>query len=101
MALLPWEGAQACGGRGGVEEGRVLLGQVLWNVRFLHFEPKNLLRSPPWHVYQEETRKLPSFLVLNLLFPARPLCRVQCARCTQLPTPGSETPYLGKWGGWG
>jgi hypothetical protein len=73
-----------------VEEGRVLLGQVLWNMRFLHFGPQNLLRSPPWHVHQEDARKWPSFLVLSLLFPARPLCRVQCARCTQLPTPGSE-----------
>ena len=73
-----------------MEEGRVLLSQVLWKLRFLHFGPQNLLRSPPWHVYQEEARKLPSFLVLSLLFPACPLCRVQCARCTQLPTPGSE-----------
>ena len=46
---------------------------------------------------RQEVAKLPS---PQLLFPARPLCRVQCARCTQLPTPGSEPPYLGKWGGW-
>ena len=94
MALLPWGGAQAWVGWW---RGWVLLGQVLWNVRFLHFGPQNLLRSPPWHVHQEEARKLPSFLVLSLLFPARPLCRVQC---TQLSSPGSEPPYLGKWGGW-
>ena len=70
MALLPWGGAQAWVGWW---RGRVLLGQVLWNVRFLHFGPQNLLRSPPWHVHQEEARKLPSFLVLSLLFPAHPL----------------------------
>lgn len=57
---------------GGVEEGRVPLGQVLWNVRFLHFEPKNLLRSPPWHVHQEDARKWPSFLVLSCSSPHVP-----------------------------
>ena len=55
-----------------MEEGRVLLGQVLWNVRFLHFEPKNLLRSPPWHVHQEDARKWPSFLVLSCSSPHVP-----------------------------
>ena len=30
--------------------GRVLLGQVLWNLRFLYFGPQDLLRTPPWHV---------------------------------------------------
>ena len=55
-----------------MEEGRVPLGQVLWNVRFLHFGPQNLLRSPPWHVHQEDARKWPSFLVLSCSSPHVP-----------------------------
>ena len=57
---------------GWVEEGRVPLGQVLWNVRFLLFGPQNMLRSPPWHVHQEDARKWPSFLVLSCSSPHVP-----------------------------
>lgn len=73
--------------------GRVLLGQVLWNLRLLHFGPQELLKSPPWLARQREARMLPGFLVLGLPLPSLSLCVVQCV-VHRTPHSGSETPYL-------
>lgn len=86
-------------GLGGVEEGRVLLGQVLWNVRFLHFGPQNLLRSPPWHVHQgrgQEVAKLPS---AQPALPARPLCRSPVHTALQPRLRASLLGEVGRMGG--
>ena len=78
--------------------GRVLLGQVLWNLKLLHFWPQELLKSPPWLACQGEARTLPGFLVLCLVLPSLSLCVVQSVM-HRTPHSGSEPPYLGREGG--